>query len=214
MIKRIEKYQQNSSIALISDAGSPLISDPGYKLVRNYIEKKLPVTTVPGPSSIISALQLSGIAINNFEFFGFVSRNKKTLDSSIEKVANSQTTSIFFVSGSRLLDFLEKLLNHKIDKKISISKEITKKNERVFRGNIFEVIKDISLDKKNLKGEFVVVIGGKEKKENKIININIKNQISNLLKKFTLTEVVEIVHKLTSISKKEVYKTTLLLKND
>jgi 16S rRNA (cytidine1402-2'-O)-methyltransferase len=214
LIKRIEKYQQNSSIALISDAGSPLISDPGYKLVRNYIEKKLTVTTVPGPSSIIPALQLSGIAINNFEFFGFVSRNKKTLDSSIEKVANSQTTSIFFVSGSRLLDFLEKLLNHKIDKKISISKEITKKNERVFRGNIFEVIKDISLDKKNLKGEFVVVIGGKEKKENKIININIKNQISNLLKKFTLTEVVEIVHKLTSISKKEVYKTTLLLKND
>ena len=76
LIKRIEKYQYNSAIALISDAGSPLISDPGYNLIQDYIKKNLYVTTIPGPSSILSSLQLSGLPINNFEFFGFVSKNK------------------------------------------------------------------------------------------------------------------------------------------
>ena len=69
LIKKIEKYQMNCSLALISDAGSPLISDPGYNLVQDYIKKNLYITTIPGPSSIISSLQLSGLAINSFRFF-------------------------------------------------------------------------------------------------------------------------------------------------
>ena len=76
LIKRIEKYQDNSAIALISDAGSPLISDPGYNLALDYIKKKIKITTVPGPSSIISALQVSGLPISNFKFLGFVSKKK------------------------------------------------------------------------------------------------------------------------------------------
>ena len=214
LIKRIEKYQSNSAIALISDAGSPLISDPGYNLVLNYIEKKIMITTVPGPSSIISALQLSGLPINKFKFFGFIPKNKKSLDSIINEIEFLNIASVLFVSGNRLINFLQQLFNKKIQKKISVCKEITKKNERVFRGSLTNIIISLSDEKKNTKGEFVVIIEGKENKAKKRLSHETEIQINKLLIKFSLTEVVEIVHKLTSISKKEIYKTTLLLKND
>ena len=214
LIKRIEKYQQNSSIALISDAGSPLISDPGYNLVIDYIKKNLLVTTIPGPSSIISALQLSGLPIHSFKFFGFVSKNKKVAETLVDKIEELDTTAVLFISGIRLLNFLNIMLKKKIIKNISVCKELTKKNERVFRGKIGVVIDEILFDKKFIKGEFVIVIEGSAKKSQKTLDPEIKKQMIKLLNKFSLTEVVDIVHKLTEISKKNVYKTALLIKND
>ena len=214
LIKRIEKYQDNSSIALISDAGAPLISDPGYNLVRHYISKKINIITIPGPSSIISALQLSGLPINNFEFFGFVSKNKNTVKELATEIKCLKPTSVFFVSGSRLRNFLTNLLIENIDKKIAVCKEITKKNERIFRGSINEVINEVDANKNNLRGEFVVVIEGSKKETKRLIDISTETEIKKLLIKFSLTEVVEIVHKLTSISKKDIYKKALEHKND
>ena len=214
MIKRIEKYQYNSAIALISDAGSPLISDPGYNLIQDYIKKKLYVTTIPGPSSIISSLQLSGLPINNFEFFGFVSKNISNMNSQAKILQNVIATSVFFISGNRLVSFLKILLDAKINRKIAVCKELTKKNEWVFRGYIKKIIDEINIDKSNLKGEFTLLIQGKERKTKITIQTTTEAQIKKLLKKFSLTEVVEIVHRLTSISKKEIYKKALQLKND
>ena len=212
MIKRIEKYQYNSAIALISDAGSPLISDPGYNLIQDYIKKNLYVTTIPGPSSILSSLQLSGLPINNFEFFGFVSKNKSSMNSQAKKLQNVITTSVFFISGNRLINFLKILLDAKINRKIAVCKKLTKKNEWVFRGYIKKIIDEINIDKSNLKGEFTLLIQGKEKKTEITIQTTTEAQIKKLLKKFSLTEVVEIVHRLTDISKKEIYKKALQLK--
>ena len=127
LIKRIEKYQKNSSIALISDAGSPLISDPGYNLVLHYIKNKIMITTIPGPSAIISALQLSGLPIHNFKFYGFVPKNTKAISSLLTKIEKSETTSVLFISGNKILVFLERIMELKILRKISICKEITKK---------------------------------------------------------------------------------------
>ena len=212
LIKRIEKYQYNSAIALISDAGSPLISDPGYNLIQDYIKKKLYVTTIPGPSSIISSLQLSGLPINNFEFFGFVSKNISNMNSQAKKLQNVIATSVFFISGNRLVSFLKILLDAKINRKVAVCKELTKKNEWVFRGYIKKIIDEINIDKSNLKGEFTLLIQGKEKKTKITIQTTTEAQIKKLLKKFSLTEVVEIVHRLTDISKKEIYKKALQLK--
>ena len=214
LIKRIEKYQYNSAIALISDAGSPLISDPGYNLIQDYIKKNLYITTIPGPSSVLSSLQLSGLPINNFEFFGFVSKNKSTMSAQVKKLQNVISTSVFFVPSNRLIVFLKILLKAKIDRKIAVCKELTKKNEWVFRGNIKKIIDEINKDKSNLRGEFTLLIQGKKKISQNMIQTTIEAQIKKLLKKFSLTEVVEIVHKLTKISKKEIYKKALLLKND
>ena len=212
MIKRIEKYQYNSAIALISDAGSPLISDPGYNLIQDYIKKNLYVTTIPGPSSILSSLQLSGLPINNFEFFGFVSKSISNMNSQAKKLQNVIATSVFFISGNRLVSFLKILLDAKINRKVAVCKELTKKNERVFRGYIKKIIDEINIDKSNLKGEFTLLIQGKEKKTKITIQTTTETQIKKLLKKFSLTEVVEIVHRLTGISKKEIYKKALQLK--
>ena len=214
LIKRIEKYQNNSSIALISDAGSPLISDPGYNLVLDYIKKNIMITTIPGPTSIISALQMSGLPINNFIFFGFVPKNKPAIKKLVSKIVKLKTTSIFLISGLRLLDFLSEI--SKIDNitQISVCKEITKKNERVFRGSSQEIIINLSLDPKLLKGEFVIIIAGQTDKIKNSIDDRVEKQMIKLLIKFSLTEVVEIVHNLTSISKKEIYKKALMIKND
>ena len=212
MIKRIEKYQYNSAIALISDAGSPLISDPGYNLIQDYIKKNLYVTTIPGPSSILSSLQLSGLPINNFEFFGFVSKNISNMNSQAKKLQNVIATSVFFISGNRLVNFLKILLDAKINRKVAVCKELTKKNEWVFRGYIKKIIDEINIDESNLKGEFTLLIQGKERKTKITIQTTTETQIKKLLKKFSLTEVVEIVHRLTSISKKEIYKKALQLK--
>ncbi len=212
MIKRIEKYQYNSAIALISDAGSPLISDPGYNLIQDYIKKNLYVTTIPGPSSILSSLQLSGLPINNFEFFGFVSKNTSNMNSQAKKLQNVIATSVFFISGNRLVSFLKILLDAKINRKVAVCKELTKKNEWVFRGYIKKIIDEINIDESNLKGEFTLLIQGKEKKTKITIQTTTETQIKKLLKKFSLTEVVEIVHRLTDISKKEIYKKALQLK--
>ena len=212
LIKRIEKYQYNSAIALISDAGSPLISDPGYNLIQDYIKKNLYITTIPGPSSILSSLQLSGLPINNFEFFGFVSKNKAAMNTQAIKLQNIISTSVFFISGNRLIGFLKNLQNANINRKVAVCKELTKKNEWVFRGYIKKIIDEINIDKSNLKGEFTLLIQGKEKIRKNTIQTTIEIQIKELLKKFSLTEVVEIVHKLTNISKKEIYKKALLLK--
>ena len=214
LIKRIEKYQHNSAIALISDAGSPLVSDPGYSLIQDYIKKNLYITTIPGPSSVISSLQLAGLPINNFEFFGFVSKNKSTMNAQATKLQNVISTSVFFISGKRLVSFLKILLNADINRKIAVCKELTKKNEWVFRGYVKKIIDEINKDKSNLKGEFTLLIQGKQKISEITIKTAIEMQIKKLLKKFSLTEVVEIVHKLTNISKKEIYKKALLLKND
>jgi 16S rRNA (cytidine1402-2'-O)-methyltransferase len=212
MIKRIEKYQYNSAIALISDAGSPLISDPGYNLIQDYIKKNLYVTTIPGPSSILSSLQLSGLPINNFEFFGFVSKSISNMNSQAKKLQNVIATSVFFISGNRLVSFLKILLDAKINRKVAVCKELTKKNEWVFRGYIKKIIDEINIDESNLKGEFTLLIQGKERKTKITIQTTTETQIKKLLKKFSLTEVVEIVHRLTSISKKEIYKKALQLK--
>lgn len=214
LIKRIEKFQNNSSIALISDAGSPLISDPGYNLVKDFIKKKLKITTIPGPSSIISALQLSGLPINSFEFHGFVPKNKSGIMSLVKKIKNLKTTSVFFISGNRLLIFLESFCELKMSRDISICKEITKKNEKVFRGNAEFLIEKLSEDTKNYKGEFVIIIEGSAINSKKSLDKKTEDQIKKLLKKFSLTDVVEIVHKLSNISKKEIYNSALLLKNE
>jgi len=214
LIKRISKYQSNSSIALISDAGSPLISDPGYNLVLDYINKNLKITTIPGPSSIISALQLSGLPINNFKFFGFIPKNKAAIDLKIDEIEKLTTTSIFFISGNRINLFLDSLIIRNFNRNISVCKEISKKNEKVFRGFAGKILTDLMLDSKNLKGEFVIIIEGKNKKISRILDDKIEKQINKILEKFTLTETVEIVHKLTKISKKEIYKKSLMLKNE
>jgi len=214
VINKISKLKDNFKIALISDAGSPLISDPGYKLVKYFLDNKFFVTTIPGPSSIVSALQLSGFPINNFAFYGFVPKQESKKKQFFSKVINVYLTSVFFTSAKYLNNTLHSIIEYMGEKDVTVCKEITKFNEEIFRGKTHEILKLIKEQKILLKGEFTLVIHGTTKKNLKKINNDIKKEIVKLLKKFNLTEVVKIVHSLTGISKKDIYRMAINLKDD
>ena len=196
LIIKLEKYQKDSLFALISDAGSPLISDPGYKLVKNFINRNIFVTSVPGPSSIISSLQLSGLNINSFVFFGFVPKNNNSAKAVAKKIIELNLTSIFFISGRRLKKFLELVHINSKNIEVAICKELTKINESVFRCNVKKMIDKITNEEINLKGEFTLIIGNRKRASKITIEDKIRKQALKILKKYTLTETVEIVHKL------------------
>ncbi|SVB77588.1 uncharacterized protein METZ01_LOCUS230442 [marine metagenome] len=214
LIKKLEKYQKDSLFALISDAGSPLISDPGYKLVKNFINRNIFVTSVPGPSSIISSLQLSGLNVNSFVFYGFVPKNNNSAKTIAKKIIELNLTSIFFISGRRLKNFLELIHINSKNIEVAICKELTKINESIFRGNVKKMIDKIINKEINLKGEFTLIIGNSKRASKITIEDKIRKQTLKILKKYTLTETVEIVHKLSNISKKDIYKMAIELKND
>ena len=216
VIKKVEKNLINQIIVLISDAGSPLISDPGYKLVKFCEENNVYFTTIPGPSSLIAALQISTIPINKFKFLGFAPKTKKGLVDYLAEVQKSCITCVFFVSSHRVLSCLKEMLVIFGNRKIAVCKEITKLNEKKFIGLTKDVINKINKDSKNFLGEFVIIVQGNKEylAERTVIGADIEKIISKLLNKFSLTDVVEIVHKFGYIGKKEIYKKALELKND
>ena len=213
IIDQIKDLLKNKICVLISDAGSPLISDPGYNLVQYCISNNIRVTSVPGPSSILSSLQLSGLPISEFAFFGFVPKSKKKTEDLVKNISQEKRTSVFFVSSHKLILFLECLENMMPERTISICKELTKVNEFVFRGTPSNVKNRILEDKKNIKGEFVAVIDRQTSKNQDFDNIDLySKELRKLASKFSLTDIVEIVHKFTKINKNKIYKWLLKLK--
>ena len=214
IISKINKYKENIKIALISDAGSPLISDPGYKFVKYFLDNNFQVTTIPGPSSVISAIQLSGLPINNFAFFGFVPKQKSKIKHFFTKIKNTGLTGIFFVSAINLKTTIKNIIYFLGNKEVCICKELTKINEQIIKDKSDAVLKLLNNNKILLKGEFTLVVAGEAKRTPKIINNNIEKQLILLMKKYNLTEAVKIVHSLTDISKKNIYQMAVKLKND
>jgi 16S rRNA (cytidine1402-2'-O)-methyltransferase len=216
VIDKIKDELNNKVCCLISDAGSPLISDPGYKLVRFCNENNIYLTVVPGASSVTSALQISSIPINKYTFYGFLPKSKNNIVEFIDVLEKTELTSVFFVSRHKIILFLEIMSEKLENRKLAICKEITKINERVFIGFAGTIIKDFKQSKKNSLGEFVVVVEGQNNINNKLNNINSETEtiLKKLLKKFSLTDTVEIVHKIGNIGKKELYKKALDIQNE
>ena len=212
----IEKIK-TKPVALISDAGSPLISDPGYKLVQHCIKENIFITTIPGTSSIISALQLSGLPVNEFTFVGFAPKNKKKMLDFLKSISLEQRTVILFVSSHKIIQLLETLTEIMSNRNIAVCKEITKLNEKTFYGLPENILANICSSPKYSLGEFVVIIGAEKNIKNiekNYISPEIENIIKRLLNKFSLTESVEIVHKISYIEKKQIYKKALDIKNE
>ena len=215
IIKEYSSRINKSIVALISDAGSPLISDPGYKLVRHCLQSDIFVTVIPGPTSIIAALQLSSFPINEFYYAGFIPKSRVLIKKYINEILTIDKTTIFLLPSRKVsicLDILEEFIE---DRKICIAKELTKINEDFFI-DYPRKLKKLILEKKiNLKGEFIIVIEAKDKKKSKNYNTpDIDEEISKLLLKYSLTDVVQIVHKISGLPKTKVYKKVLGLKNE
>ena len=201
----------NKVVSLISDAGTPLISDPGYKLSSELRKSGFYVTVVPGPTSPIAGLTLSGFPTNRFLFIGFVPTKVNERESFFKDVVNEKGTIIFFETANRLLDTLSVIKKVFGEREIAIIREISKIYEDVQRGQISDIISHF--EQTPAKGEIVGLIKGHEDTET-INETEIKNMLEFLLSKMSLKDASEFIGNTFSISKKIVYNIGIKLKQE
>ncbi len=154
----LEKLQAGESIALISDAGTPLVSDPGYRLVRAVLEAGLNVESIPGPCAAINALALSGLPTDSFYFLGFLPPKSAARQRRFEALRDFPSTLVFYESPHRIQKFLQEAHGVFGAREVVIAREMTKKFEEVYRGPL--QAKAQSLPLRSWKGEFVVLVSG------------------------------------------------------
>ena len=206
----ISNLKDGLNIALISDAGTPLISDPGYLLVKAAQEESIQVIPIPGPSSLISALSVSGFPSDKFIFYGFPPKQQKAKQSFMKSLVSENRTSIVFESKRRIKDFLENLEGLCPGRKVFIAREMTKLHETFYRGEINKVISEISLDENSLKGEFVIVIKGiKEVKKEILLTNDQAKVLEIILEKMKKKEALSLASKAFGLKKNSLYKFVL-----
>ena len=211
----LKQLLSNKSIGLVSDAGTPLISDPGYKLVQDCYLHKVKITHAPGPSSVINGLILSGLPTNQFYFGGFVSSKKNSKIKQFTLTKFYPMTGIWFDTCLRLIDTLEIIFKIYGNRKISITRELTKIYEDVISSdlqNIKSLIYERELNNKPLKGEIVIIIDGYDQKNDvniETLRINIKKK----LQKFSLRDTVNETIDETNFPRKLIYNEAVKIKN-
>jgi len=205
----VNEIEKGKSISLVSDAGTPLISDPGYKLIKELKKKNLTVTSCPGPSSPITAITLAGLPSDKFFFSGFLPVKSKARKDYLLKIKNIESTIIFFESPNRIVKSLETILEIFGDRNIAICRELTKKFEEVITLKVSEAIKNLS-SRDNIKGEIVIVIEGEVKKDK---SQNLEAILKDALKSMSLSDAAKEISNYTNFSKKEVYNAALVLKD-
>ena len=207
--KIIEYINQGKILSLISDAGTPLLSDPGKLLINECIKKEIKVTPIPGVSSITASMSVTGFD-DKFLFYGFLPKKDKEIDKVLDSLSNLLYSQIFFIPAIKINLFLKKFKIFFKDRNIMIAKEITKIHEFFYR----DKVKNLKEFKTILKGELTVVLSGK-KNEDKSGDIKkIVNKAKKYLKKYSLKDTVEIISETEGINKKKIYSMCLKIKNE
>lgn len=207
--KIADMIESGLSVALISDAGSPLISDPGYKLVKLCREKKLYVTVIPGVSAVISALQISGLRTNRFMFAGFIPNKQKARLDLFSELKDINTTLVFYETAPRLIDTLKAMKSVFEKRDIAVARELTKIHEECISGPVDELI--IHYEQVPPKGEIVVMVEPplEDKKD-----VDVVFELNKRLKTMHIKDAVKEVADLSGKKKNEVYQEALRLKNE
>ena len=198
---------ESEDIALVSEAGMPGISDPGYELVVAASERGIPIVPIPGPSVLVTALAVSALPSNEFIYLGFLPRRKGQRRRFFEQIAEEQRTIIAFEAPHRLIATLGDILDVLGDRRIAVCRELTKIHEEVFRGTVSAAIAHF----REPMGEFTLVIEGKSKGE-RALTVPIEEELRRLYQKgFSAKEAVSQVAKATGVPKKELYKVWIKL---
>jgi len=159
----LSKLKQGNRIALVSDAGTPGISDPGFRLIRAAIENKIPILPIPGPSAVITALSVSGLPTDAFFFKGFLPHKMKKRRDLLKQLEDIRETLIFYESPHRISETLKDIYEVLGDREIVLTRELTKIYEEVLRGKVSEI--QTQMGERKLKGEITLVISGKTRKK-------------------------------------------------
>ena len=203
---------ENKTFCLITDAGTPLISDPGHKLVCFLLENNVKVSTIPGPCSVIAALSISGIASDRFMFAGFIPQSKQKRINFIEEFKYLKTTLIFFESPKRLTDSLQDLYQILGNRETAIVREITKIYEEIKKEKLQKLISYYST--KSIKGEIVIVVSAEDKKNISINEMQVENEIKQLLKNTKPKDIAKLIAQNYSLNSKDIYQKILKIKNE
>ena len=199
--KVLEYLKNGNNIALVTDRGTPIISDPGYKTVKYITDNNYNVVALPGPTAFVPALITSGLAPQPFLFYGFLDSKDSLKKSELERLSDEEETIIFYEAPHRIIRTLNMMLDVFGNRNISISREISKKFETVYRGKISDVI-DIIPE----KGEFVIIVEGVK---DKIVdnNITIKDAVDNYIRTgFDVMTSIKKVAKDRNVPKNVIYK--------
>lgn len=207
--KIIELIKKGLTGGLVSDSGTPLISDPGFKLISEIIKNDFRLISLPGPTSVITALAGSGLSTDNFQFLGFFPRKKIEQSKILKKIKMYEGTSIFFESPKRLLATLEVMqANLNNQTKICVAKELTKIHESYIRGTFSEVLSFFSKNQEKIKGEFILLIDVVLDS----IDINTADEIFEILKNdLSIKMISKLASGITGLSKNDLYKRFLSL---
>lgn len=210
-----ELFDAAKTVALVSDAGTPLISDPGYKIVANLRKENYKVVPIPGVSAVITALSAAGLPSDSFIFKGFLSAKQSKRQQQIREFQQINTTVILYESVHRINYLLEDLLELMPNANIVVAKELTKQFENFVFGSVQQIYDYFQANQDTLRGEFVVIIDCNFDSDvnNNNLKIDVDELLKDLLDDIPLSKVVKLVTKITGAKKNLVYEKALKLKN-
>jgi 16S rRNA (cytidine1402-2'-O)-methyltransferase len=210
----IQQLLDGKSVALVSDAGTPGISDPGYNVITSTIQENIPVVPIPGPSAIITALTVSGLPVESFVFIGFLTNKRSTRIKKLRKIQHEKKTIVSYVSPHQFLKSLEDIRDILGNREITVTRELTKQFEEIVRGTVDIVIEKFQ-QRTSIKGELTLVIAGAKK--NQPVSVDADTIVSELKKcireqGLSRKDAVKSVAAELGLSKNNVYKESLKLK--
>ena len=209
-LEKVIKYLNEGKIlSLISDAGTPSLSDPGRLLIQTCIKKKINVVPIPGVSSITTSMSISGFK-DQFLFYGFLPKTEKELEKILSSLSQLSFSQVFFIPSIKINFYLKKFKQFFSGRKILIAKELTKLHETFLR----EDVDKINMFKTSIKGELTVVISEKNIKDKFFDEEKIIKKAKLYLKKYSLKDVVELLFESEKINKKRIYQMCLNIKKD
>jgi 16S rRNA (cytidine1402-2'-O)-methyltransferase len=203
----VEQLKNGKNIALVSDAGTPTLSDPGFRLVQEAIRAAIPVVPVPGPSALIAALSAGGLPTDRFVFEGFLPVKKRQRRERLQRLRQEERTLVFYEAPHRLKETLEDILELLGDREMVLGREITKVYEEFIRGGLGEVT--VEIGRREIRGEIVLLVSGFAG-EPVVSEDVLKAEIEKLVQKgLRIKEIAEIVGERFSRSKREIYRLAL-----
>ena len=205
----IQHFNEGKILSLVSDAGTPLLSDPGRLLVNICLENSIEVIPVPGVSSVTTAMSISGFK-DQFIFYGFLPKRENELEKVLSKLSQSQFSLIFYIPSKKINFYISAFKKFFSGRKILIAKEISKLHETFIR----EDLDSIKMFKNPIKGELTIVISENFKKSENFDKEKIVNKIKKYLKKLSLKDTVDLVFETEKINKKTIYDLCLKIKNE
>jgi len=211
--KLLRRLSGGNDIALVADAGTPLISDPGFYLVRAARQAKLRVVPVPGPSALIAALSVAGLPSDRFVFEGFLPSKQAARRQRLQALATVTATLVFYESSHRICDSLRDMADcFGGEREASVARELTKTFETVLHDTLNGLVERVSSDADQQKGEFVVMVQGAPARERAVIDTESERLLTVLLSELPLKQAAGLAARITGLSKNALYEHGLKIK--